>query len=181
MLFVSCNVNLMIFGIRAPQPEYHPTTGELVREKPGINAQFTHGGVTNWAAEQALAYPPFQSHWNGLPDGVDRRAYISSYDTDFEAERHGWSDDEKRFVEDVLLKHSSYGRRFIRLESAEEQQIAPWPNYENTHWKQVVRVAQDIGADLGYVLEYEKAHGNRPAVVAGLEEAVGAPVELVEA
>lgn len=181
MLFVSPHPLYQMTGIRKEKITYHPVTGVPVDTSPEINAEFTHGGVPEWAMEIALAYRPFQERWGGLPEGVDPRTYVSRYDTDREAERLNWDDETKVYVENFLLNHDALGFHYIQAESPVEQEAPPWFNYEKTHWKQVVQTAKTAGIPLDYVLGYEERTLKRPGVLEQLREEIGESEELVVA
>lgn len=180
MLLISAHPEYLQTGIIQPEDRYHEATGRYLDTTPGVDAAFQHGGVPEWAMEQALAYKPFKSLWNALPDGAEHRLYVSRYDTDKEAGRLGWDAETKDYVEQCLLKHPDFGVRYIIAQPAEATQDPPWPNYENTQWKQVVFVAKEIGVDLGYVLGWEQSHRARPGVIANLEAELASPEVPVE-
>lgn len=190
MLFLSPHVNYQMLGIVPEQDVYHPANGSYLRTEPAVNAEFFHGGAPSWALEQALANPRFRSAWNGLPDGVDLRAYVGSFDTDRAAEDFGWDTKVvrhgrvvndapqegdvplKEYVEQFMLNHSDYGTRYAVAELPLELSGKPWPQYDECHHMQVDIVARNLGVNLADVLEYEKAHKNRGVVVRRLEEAL---------
>lgn len=175
MLFISPHPSYQLTGIRPAQDVYHPASGAYMRTIPGIDAEFFIGGAPRWAVEQALANEKFQAAWSGLPDDAERRAYVGSYDTDAQAEQHGWDDETKEYVEQFLLNNVNYGTRYIAAEPPAATKAPPWPNYDNTHHFQVVKVMKDIGADPAYVLEYEREHKNRDSVMSAVEAELGTP------
>lgn len=182
MLFVTANPGLLITGVRQEKENYNEHTGKYVDTTPGIDVEFRHGGAPEWAAQIALANERFRQLWGGLPDGVDYRLFIGSFDTVKEQQQRGWDDETRGEVEEFLKRSPLFGFNFIHVESPEEAESPPWPTYDKTHHFKVAIVAEDSGVDLAYTLEWEKTHKNRPAVVAALEEkiAAGSP-ELVEA
>lgn len=180
MLFISPHPGYQLTGVIQAEEIYHEGTGRYLRTEPGVDAVFIHGGAPDWAAEQALANPTFQQLWGGLPDGVDRRLYIASYDTDKKAREENWDQADKDYVEEFLLNHPDFGYRYVLADAPEEVKALPWPNYDSTHHAQVVKVAKDIGVDLSYVLEYEQKHKNRPLVIERLTEAIGGQPDPVE-
>jgi hypothetical protein len=172
LLFISPHPLYQLLGITQEVVSYHPTNGRVLGTTPGINAEFFHGGAASWAIEQALSNPAFRGAWGGLPDGVDYRAYVSTFDTDTEAERLGWDDDTKEYVEQFLLSYQDYGRSYILAVPPQEVADLPWPTFNETHHARIVIVAKEIGADLVKALEYERTHKARPFVIEALEQAL---------
>lgn len=172
MLFISPHPLYQLLGITEEIVEYHPTNGRPIRTIPGIHAEFFHGGAPSWALEQALANPVFQGAWGGLPDGVNYGAYVSSFDTDYQAEQRGWDEETKDFVEQFMLNYVDYGKMYVLADPPKEISDLPWPTFNELHHSRVVIVAKEIGADLQQVLEYERTHKARPMVIAGLERAL---------
>ncbi len=170
MLFISPHPLYQLLGITDELVDYHPTNGRVIRTTPGINAEFFHGGAPSWALEQALANPKFRGAWGGLPDGVDYRAYISTFDTNVAASQNRWDDDTKAYVEEFMLNHPHYGQYYIEAVAPTEIADLPWPNYNETHHSRIVITAREIGADLQKTLNYERKNKARPFVVDLLEK-----------
>jgi hypothetical protein len=174
LLFISPHPQYQLVGIKKARDVHHPASGKYLHTEPGIYAEFFHGGAPHWAIEQALAHPPFQAKWQGLPDGTPLHAYVSSYDTDEQARVNQWDAETKQHVEEFMLNHPDYGDRYIKAVPVEETLDAPWATYDKTHHFQVAKIVKDLEIDPVYVLAYEKANGNRPSVVKALEELVPA-------
>lgn len=172
MLFISPHPNYQLLGIVQEQDVYHPANGKYLRTEPPVSAEFFHGGAPSWALDQALVNPRFRSAWNGLPDGVDFRAYVSAFDTDYQAEQLGWDEERKEYVEQFLLNHTDYGQRYTLAIAPAELLEKPWPAYDDTHHMRIVLIAKEGGYDLVKCLEYERKHKNRPQVIKVLEEAL---------
>lgn len=182
MLFVSPHPQYQLLGIRQPNDNYNPSSGQYMSTTPGIDAIFVHGGCPSWAQDAVINMPMFQQRWTGLPDDVDRHLYIASFDTRKKQAAEGWNDHEREMVEQTLLNHPDHGSRYILVEQeVPEGGLLPWPNYEQTHAYHVLKTAQTIGADLETVLFYERNHENRKSVVAALEAEIGKPSDLVPA
>lgn len=184
MLFISCSPGYKLLGIRKTKPNHHPATGELISTDPPINAEFYHGGAPSWAIDQALGQATFQAHWTGLPPEQEQRAMVSSYDTDQQAEALGWDQETKEYVEQFMLKWHDHGDWYIRAVPPEETLAIPWPAYDSTHHMQIANIAQEIGVDLEYVIQWETTHKNRDKVLRDLQEALdkqGDPEPLVAA
>ncbi len=173
MLFISPHPNFQLTGIIPSQDEHHPGSGQYLRTVPGVDAEFFHGGCPAWAIDQAMQTPQFVQRWSGLPDGVDYRAYVSSYDTKFQQEEKGWSDETREEVERFLLKHPAFGDRYIVADPPSVTKDPPWANYDQTHHKQIVSIAQQTGC-VEYAMEYEKEHKNRDSVITELLEVLQA-------
>lgn len=180
MLFVSPHPAYQLLGIRQPKIVRDPNSGEQIELTPGLDAEFVHGGCPSWAQDAAISNQAFQEKWSGLPDDVDRHLYISTFDTDKQAEARDWTPEEKELVERTLLRHSDFGSRYILMEMDEKVAELPWPNYNETHHFKIVERARDIGVDLEVVLEYEKTHKARPSVIEAVEAEL-APDDLVAA
>lgn len=167
-LYISPNPNLQIVGLRREIAERHPATGEIIGvTQPGISVEFLHGAVPGWAVELGLANEKFHARWSGLPDEAERRTYLSGYDTGWEQERHGWSDETRLYVEEKLEKHPLYGQNFILAER--KRPTPPIANYDDLHHNKIPVLARDSGLAAEF-LDYERATKNRPGVVAALEE-----------
>lgn len=181
MLFISPHPGYILAGIKQQKNVYHEASGELIDTIPGIDAEFIHGGVPEWAQEIALENKQFQQRWGGLPEGVDPRMYIAKYDTRMEQDANGWDDETREMVENTLLKHSDFGSRYVVAETPKELDLPPWPNYDDIQWRQIVPTGREIGADFEYILAYEREHKNRPGVIEQLLEALGQSPDLVAA
>ena len=182
MLFVSCSPNFQKTGIIQEEAEYHPMTGKFLKINPGVDAEFTHGGVPSWAMEQALENPQFLGHWGGLPENVNPATYVSRYDTDKEAAQKNWDDETKTLVEHFLLNQNDYGDWYVKVDPPSVRMEEPWRGYDNTHHKKIHVIAKELDPESQrYALEYEVAHKNRAEVVGFLAEIVGEPEEVVAA
>jgi hypothetical protein len=173
------------FPIREPENKY-TVTGILEKTIPGLDVEFAKGGaVPVYAREQVAALPQF---YRGI--GIDEDPYtrVAAFDSLAAQEVNGWSDEDREYVESVLLK--ACGVDFVCVDQPKLK--PPWPAYDKLvavgkRTKQMVaekiveRVAED-GYDAGAVLAYERQELNRPEVVEALEavEATGAAPESVE-
>lgn len=181
MLFISPHPLYQILGIVNEQDVYHPTNGKYLRTEPAVNAEFFHSSPPQWATEQALANPRFQSAWNALPDGAMKQAYIGVFDTEAAQVANGWSDETREYVEEFLLSYPDYGLSYVKAELPEELLNKPWPNYDETHHMKIVKIAKETGTDLQVALDYERKHKARPRVIEELEAAIDvAPTPTAE-
>ena len=176
MLFVSPHPGYLITGA-LQRPVRDTANGQIVDYVEGTDIEFRHGGAPSWAAEEALENQRFQQLWGGLPDGIDRRLYIGTYDTEKSID-----DPERRAkIEEFLHNHVDYGFRFIEVQPPLAISGKPWATYDDTHHFQVAKVAKEIGIPLEDVLEYEKRNKARKSVIDDLERAIGDPAEVVPA
>lgn len=168
--------------------EVRDTMNRLVREgRPLLISQFIQGGtVPDWAKKQALERLSF----GGQPDDLDPLTQIAWYDTDYEANMHGWDAETKKQVEDHLFNAQDQTFFFCEKPKA----VAPWPNYpklvvqgQRTIDKIVATILAKIEED-GYepsvVAEYERDHLNRLPVIEALEalgKVAEEPTEVVVA
>lgn len=180
VLFISPHPQYQLLGIINEQDIYHPANGKYLRTEPAVNAEFVHSSPPSWAVDQALANPRFRSAWNGLPDGVDFRAYIGMFDTEAAQITYRWSDETREFVEDFLVNHPDNGLAFAVAELPEEMTGRPWPQYDQCHHMRIHIVAQELGKDLAEVKLYEQTHQNRPVVIQKLEEAMEGTPEAAD-
>lgn len=180
MLFISPHPQYQLLGIVQEKHNYHDANGAYLGTIPAVNAEFNHTAVPQWAADQALSNPRFRSAWNGLPDGVDYRAYIGSFDTEATQNILGWSDELRETVEQFMLNHPDYGLSFVVADLPLELSGKPWPEYDRCHHMQVHIVAKELGKDLHSVLAYEREHLNRPIVIKKLEESLEGTPEPAE-
>jgi hypothetical protein len=180
LLFISPHAQYQLVGITTEVVDYHPTNGRIIGTRRGIDAEFFHGGAPSWALEQALSNETFKGAWSGLPDGVDYRAYVSSYNTEDQQRMLGWDDETREYVEQFLLNHQDNGNKYIQAVPPAQVEGLPWPTFNELHHSRVLIVAREIGADLNEVLAYERTHKARPFVIEGLEKAIERNPQPVE-
>lgn len=121
--------------------------------------------------------------WSGLPtegDGVtliDPAEFgrIGVWDSVEFQNKHNLTDDERREVEQMVLRAPNYGRDYIRSDEAKTvAPVAPWANYDKlTNYLKIAALAAEIGV-VGETLEYERANKNREGVIAALEDKLAA-------
>jgi hypothetical protein len=145
--------------VRSESVQYHSATGvEIGRVKP-LTAEFGfHGGermvvnpITNELEPHALIYGRY-------------------YDTEEAKERLGWTDDEHEAVVytlDKLCREQPF--LIARVEHEIPAIVKPWPTYDETHWKTIPVLAEQLGL-LDTTLAYERENKNREAIVSVLEE-----------
>lgn len=86
---------------------------------------------------------------------------------------HNWSDDDRRTVEEELVRLSINDPNTL-IVMAEEKIAPPWPNYDvfaGSLNDLCGKVLED-GYDLDEVLAYEEANQDRPEVIAALRQLI---------
>lgn len=151
----------------------HGSGGPIVHEvvAPHI-AFFRKAGVTAWERDFAVKHFGFR----GVGDGEDPIDRISSYDTEEEAQRLGWSDEEKQRVEQFLDAHAAQTTDYFRVEKPALP--APWPKYDELLPAgrrtaelvaiQIAETVQNLGLDPDGVIAYERENRNRDEVINAL-------------
>jgi hypothetical protein len=94
---------------------------------------------------------------------------------DTEDPRHGWDEETRLFVERELLSRPEHGSDYLL---AEAPSIAPpFPTWDEirgrgqqTTPQLLARMVRDGGMDVTAAINYERAHQNRPEVLAALAE-----------
>lgn len=126
-----------------------------------------------------------------IQDGVGRIMGVSNAarpDFNFSLFDSEWIEDadDRKEAEQALLSNADNGVWYVKVDAVEV--TPPWPNYDKQRAAKGSTVADTIankciedGYNIAYVLEYEKAHANRAAVVAALENALHKAVDEAEA
>lgn len=158
-------------NIRNPAIIYDKFNQEQVVE-PGLVANFDIGPAPeNWEldlAEEKLAFKGMPSDPGGAPLPVKRR--VSIFDTEQAQEEYGWSDDDRRLVEEKLLKWQN-ADEFVQ--SVKPPALIPWPAYDSvTSAAKIKKLVEDVGIDPQNVVEYERENANRADVLSAMDELV---------
>jgi hypothetical protein len=155
-----------------PQIAEAYATGMTKVIQEALYADFTPGGMTLEERTYAIQY------WGGKFNGsMQEQDEVTTVEPDYRLgvfdslaaqQENGWSDEEREFVEDTLLRQQTNDVITI----PEAQHVPPWPNYDQYSGtaKALVRKLVDEGHDLVETLAFERQHQNRPEVVALLEE-----------
>lgn len=135
-------------------------------------ALFQKMGVTPWERDYAIAHFGFK----GIAEGEDPLNRMSSYDTDEEAVRLGWGDEQKAAVE-KLLDLGQHTGDYVRIERP--RLPAPWPNYDELLPQgrrsaemvasQIAETVKALGLNVDTVLAYERENRNRADVLEALQ------------
>lgn len=106
---------------------------------------------------------------------------IGLFDSTVAQAQQGWSDEDRRVVEDELVRLSiEYPTTLIVV--TQEQALPPWPNYDlfTGSLNDLCRKVVEDGYPLEGVLAYEEENQDRPEVVQALkqliDDAVTAPL-----
>lgn len=133
-------------------------------EKEAAAKHFSFHGLTQHEDEATPSEPDYR---------------LSVYDTDAEAEKHGWDAETKAEVEAVLVRKAQTAPQNILLVKTTPIP-APYPAYDSYvgDAEQLVYKLVEDGHDIPTVLHYEREFGpKRPDVIEALEvaaEALGA-------
>jgi len=162
MRFISPYQRYTIQAVQGSKPVI--VDGTIVVEKPGIRAEFEHGGILDWETELGLK----RFRFDGLPEGVPPQTRLSVYDTELQAQFGGWDEQTREEVEQGLLDAPAYGTDYILVEKP--QLKPPWPYYNQVRSvpKLIAKVRED-GHDPAYVREFELQNANRQEVLDALE------------
>lgn len=177
--------------IRAEEIKFSPATGEPAGKKRRLVAQFRRGEAPGYAVELAQREFPLAR----MPAaGVTVQQWLSFFDSVAEQDRHGWTDEEREFVERKLDTTFAYLCRRVE----EPRLAAPWPDIEKLRpvgrrtpvlsAEKLVEVASLTGIGLDAVAAYLRQEGWPAEVIEVVEAkaledrpAADEPVALVEA
>ena len=183
-IYVSAGANLMV-AIRNPK-NIVTATGEPVETISRLKAQFQRGNPGDWAMPQIRERLPFGI----VPDAVNVASRMGVFDTNEAQHAYGWTDAERKIVEDFLDAHQGPEMGFIKVEQPTLE--APWPAIEKLRphgrrtneiaAEKIIDAATTFGADLDYLVDYLKQEDwPKPVVDAVREHAArGAVDEAVE-
>lgn len=164
-LYESC-YTAMVVQVRDESPIYHQTTGVEISRTKRLVADFgVHGGEVTMT--------------NPLSGELEKHALIRGryFDTEEAQQRLGWTDDEHESVVaklDQICRDEPY--LLARVEHREAEAIKPWPTYDETHWKTIPVLAEQLGL-VPVTLAYERANKDRESVVELLEKLMGSPTD----
>lgn len=155
--------------IRDTTTEYHPSTGAVLRVHPALSVQFyPAAGAPDWAKEAVRSLAGFG---NGVGLEEDPFSRCGVLDTDEEAVRQGWSDEEKTFVEQALMNAASNGIEYVVCSAPKAAR--PWDKYDDFVGEDAVAkilyTVDLIGTAPSAVIRYEKENRNRPDVIEALQ------------
>lgn len=111
-----------------------------------------------------------------LQTGVDISGHC--FDLDAQGEQKGWTDEEKEYVANRLLRATTTAPGEIQLYS-KAPAAKPWPKYDEAHHNQIPVLADQLGL-VAESLVYERENKNRESVIAKLEELLVSAQEETE-
>lgn len=167
--------------VRSEQPAVHDTHGRMIEPaKRRVFAQFERGNAPLHARQRAAEVYSFER----MPEGTTPERWLSYYNSAEDQRQHGWSDEERAAIEEVLLGMHSC------LLVSRPKLVAPWPTYDKLTVtgrrtlehvvEKVVATVTDLGLDPAAVAAYERENLNRQPVVDAMDALLSAPVEVEE-
>lgn len=188
-IYVSKNAHLLVV-VRNPKTVI-TAAGEPVQTITRLTAQFQRGNAGDEYTQQAFERLDFGAVPEGLP--VGRKTGV--FDSALAQIDYGWTDEERKIVEDALDRMQGNEAGFIRVEQRKIE--APWPAIEKLRphgrrtneiaAEKIIDAAHTFGADLDEVADYLRQEDwPKPVVDAVREHAARDAVdeaveELVEA
>ena len=158
--------------IRRDLVEYYASGASKVVQTP-INAMFQEGQLLPHERELALTRFSFNGSYQEIDEvttvAPDYR--IGIFDSIQAQMDHGWSNDERKLVEDALVTNAELFPNDLML-VPETVIPPPWPRYDSFEGsldKLIAKITDD-GYVLADVLAYERANQNRENVIDALEQ-----------
>lgn len=145
--------------------------GQMNEVEKGLVASFDiSSSPKDWEIDQAEKSLDFR----GMPveehteEAIPVYLRLSVFDSEQAQIHNGWTDEERRVVEEKMLR-LQHPQEFIL--SAKPAVPAPWPAYDTiTIPVKIKKTVAELGYDPQTVIEYERDNANRPEVLAALEE-----------
>lgn len=100
------------------------------------------------------------------------------FNLDAQAEQKGWTDEEKEYVANRLLKACTQYPGEISLHT-KAPVARPWPKYDETHHNSIPTLAEQLGL-VAEALSYEQENKNRESVIEKLTELLVSAQEETE-
>lgn len=177
MYVISRSANLTL-PLRDTKTFYTPK-GDVDHVKPAISVQFQHTpGIPEWAREAAEKMPAWG---NGVGLNEDPATRCGWLDTDDEALRQNWSDEDKAFVEERLLNGSANGVEYVVCSAPKTAK--PWPKYDDVVGAdaaaQIAWQVDQLGIDPKSVKRYERENAAREDVINALDDLIEKDAEDV--
>lgn len=143
--------------------------GAVLRVNRSLAVRFHPSpGAPDWAKEAVSKLAAFG---RGIGHNEDPYSRIGVLDTDEEAILQQWSSEEKKYVEDALMRSSSCGVSYAVCQPPKVRR--PWDSYDEFVGDDAVaKILYTIdltGADPKQVLRYERENANRDDVVEAIE------------
>lgn len=142
--------------IRGTVPALVDTQGRTVeREKPALFAEFVRGAPI-WGVNQL----PDSFGWDRMPDGWTPGGWLPWYDSESAQRQHGWSDEERKLIEDTIGDFP--GVYPIEVPRAS----TPYGKYKTHRKVTAKRTVEHVLADIGSAID---AAGVSPQAVIDYE------------
>lgn len=183
-IYVSKNASLLVVIRNAKQ--IITAAGDPVQTVSRLTAQFQRGNAGDRYTDQALSRLDF----GVVPDALPVARKTGVFNTEQAQIDYGWSDEDRKFVEDALDRMQGNEAGFIRVEELKVE--APWPAIEKLRphgrrtndiaAEKLLEAAATFGADLDDLADYLKQENWPAPVVDAVREhaARGAVDETVE-
>ena len=169
MYCISRHANLTL-PIRASKPIYNAANGAVERVIPALVVQFQHSGTVPDYAKEAVTRLVDWGQGVGLDEDPFERC--GSFDSDVEAVRNNWTDEDKAIVEETL--RSGAGTLYVVADAP--RAAKPWPRYDEITGddaaKQIAWQVEQLGLDPGAVVRYEHENLKREDVLAAVQALV---------
>jgi hypothetical protein len=144
--------------------------GRLIRGgNRRLFADFERGAAPEWAQQQGVQ----TFGMSNRPEEISAERWLACYDSVAAQAARGWSDDERKLIEDRLVELG-----YMQVERPKIQ--APYERYDQhrkVHGqrkvehaiKDIVAAYESAGFDLDHAIQYEMQEENNPQVLAALE------------
>lgn len=163
--------------VRRQELQYSPADGRRIGLRRRVFAEFSKGGVPEWAVREAEK----RFKMNGKPYELTTAQYLSHYDSIVDQQVRGWTDEERKLIEAKLRADG----QVVEIEFPKAK--APWPAYSKlvVHGRrtldhvveQIVTKVKEMEFDPDEVIRYERENLNRPEVIDALEKLTEVAVE----
>lgn len=151
--------------VRNETPALYDTGGRMIAPvKRRLFAKFTRGVAPTWAVE--IAEKTFELRKMHLEVTVQQ--WIAYYDSVEDQAAMGWTDEERKAIEEKLDGHHA------AMLVERPRVAAPWPTYDETHHGKIAALAEELGL-VSQALAYEADNKKRPSVIEALQELAPAP------
>ena len=171
------------FGIRAATVPIYDNEGRMIKEgSRRLSAKLDRGTAPEYAYQEALKIFSFSK----MHQGVSSRQWVSYYDSLSAQVQHGWSDEERKVIEDELCKN------YLVIQVSQPLVKAPYPTYTKQRKVQgrrtldiaitdIVETVKNTGIDPELVISYELQNEKNQKVIDAMqaakdEEPVGEPM-----
>ena len=132
--------------------------GRSIVLRPALLADFAEMAVSETYAGDPSA---------GMPTTYEALRGGGYFDSDAAAEKHGWTEEEKAFVEAALLRNAQTdGDCQLHVVKPPDP---PWPTYDKMRTDSVVKMARELGYEQAAIM-YEERTLKREAILGPLRD-----------